>query len=701
MFEVVSEKSSRSWLKNRDFKLCRSIQQLREYVFNATTVEVSEDWETTSLNPEKARPVGLGVSTDPKHGLYCPVGHFVGSEHNLPLEEVKQVIIDIDAKYPNWWWYHGYDGECMLNWWKLELSNWNDAMFAVYLENPNVNVYGLKDSSMRLLGIDMITFEEVTKGRNFAELDPSDQATIDYGCSDVAIALELKRLPNVTRAISNDPKWGQKFIYDLERKVAPCVREGERNRCWIDKDRLILLQEQTRTKVRNLEHEIHELAGGEFNIGSAKVLGNKLLELGVPIKERTGKSGQVDTQQETIARYSRHHPIIEKLLMWKKLATQCRNYIDKLAQGVDVLGPFVKFPFSHIGVPTGRMKAGGEGKGQMAYNKGVIDLNVQSFPDAKKEPYLPNIRAALVANDPRQKDRDFLWVSIDYGQLQARIAANIFREPAWIKAFNEGVDLHMMNARLAYRDNTITKDHPKRDKGKTLTYAVLFGGSEYTVRDSANIPLEEAKLLVDGFFGGAPKLKEGIDSFIRMAQAQKFVKTPFGRIRPLNEFYPDKPFRSLSRVERRVWFKGDREAINSPIQGGEADIFKIACVKIRKLINERNWQNDVKVVLFEHDEIDFRIRRSMLEQIVPELRKAMEFEVKGWPVPLVTEAEVGYTENSNWGEMLPYETYIQGDAAINEWLIKKKKKTIDADEDMSSELQEEQEAIEESFDAWR
>ena len=335
-------------------------------------------------------------------------------------------------------------------------------------------------------------------------------------------------------------------------------------------------------------------------------------------------------------------------MQYRELSLQCRNYLDKLIAADTHFGPLVRFAFNTLGAPTGRMSAGGEGKASEAYAKGVVDLNVQSIPDHEKAPYLPNIRSAFVANDPRAGTFDWVWVSIDYSQIEMRVAANLSREPAWIRSFSEGVDIHLTNARLAYDNPNLTeKNKEERKKGKGMGFAVLFGASESTVAQQGGIALDVAKRLVQTFFAGAPKLKAWIDWSHLVARADRRIKTRFGRLRRLEEYFaPDAP--------RWLQEKGKREAVNTQVQGAAADVFKVAAYKCAATV-QAAYPNDVFQTLWVHDEVNFRVRHSKVGEIVPALITAMEIEVKDWPVKLVVDAEVGW----DWGTLKKFRDWMK------------------------------------------
>lgn len=680
MFEIVSTTDSHHWLKKCRYELCKSVDQLREVlsIENCRKAKfVGSDLETDSRNVEKARIVCLSFSTDEGHGLMVPVAHKVGSEFNLPLQEVIDHLKMLDdlGGFSFVWWYYKYDSEVLARRHGVDLKNWDDGMIADYLDNPNLNEYGLKKVIQRRYGIEPLEFTETVKGRTWDLIHPTDG--VDYACQDADFARRIFLLPSVQAAVKE-----QEFIYKLEKMVCPEIREGESNKVILSLPKLRELKADCDRRVGPLLHEIFELAGGEFKLDSPAVLGPKLIALGVPITEVTGKTKQPSTKKEILEKYQHFHAIVPKIIQFKELTTQARNYIDKMIAAVEYFGPAIRFPFHQVGVPTGRMKAGGEGDLEEAYDKGVAPVNAQSIPDPEKKPYLPNIRSAIVANVPRETiswsfqnmtipgepareisakfrdEGDFVIVAADYSQVELRIAANMSREPAWIKTFSEGGDIHLTNAQLAYRDYKMQKSDKRRKRGKTMSFAILYGGDENTVANHGGIPIEQAKALVDNFFGGARTLKAWIDSWIKMAEQQKFVKTYFGRKRPLDEYYAKDAPRWLRR-------KGGREAVNDPIQGGAADVFKLGMVKLGKMIRANNWQNDCQQTMWIHDEFVLRVRRSMIDQIVPEIFKTLEFDVKGWPVKIKIDVEVGW----NWGEMIPWDAYkILGPVGISHFV---------------------------------
>jgi DNA polymerase I-like protein with 3'-5' exonuclease and polymerase domains len=459
---------------------------------------------------------------------------------------------------------------------------------------------------------------------------------------------------------------------------------------------LRLLEYAVAGQLKDLLRDIYASMGVDpatFNVNSRPQVGKRLLELGVPIEERT-KGGvnsvpQVATGKDILVKYeSEQFPFIKKLIMRAELQTQLTNYIRKMIGAVEYFGPIVRYAFNQLGAPTGRMSSGGEGKKGEAAEKGYVNVNVQSLPDHEKQPYLPNIRSSIVANnlglidtladafiaarknvgwEPTAEQyeqfvqpyeaEEWVVVSIDFSQIEIRVAGNLSRERAWIEAYQQGVDIHQRNAQLAYADPTISKHDPRRAKGKTMSFAILYQAMADTVAKHGNISEAEAQKLIDTFLGNVPSLREWVEGIKRMAAGLGYVKTFFGRKRNLKHYFePGAP--------RGVRAQGEREGVNHPVQGTAADIFKIACCRVWRMIRERGWTNDVLVMLWVHDEIVFRIRRSHLYEAVPAIKQSMEFPIADWPIPIVANPYVGWNlgtlyDYDEWVRMFPPETVGQ------------------------------------------
>ena len=693
-----------------DYRLCTSIAELRDYLRPALQDRqpFGADWEATSLNPKLARPAGLGVSTAAKSGLYVPVGHLVAPEVNLPASEVIRVLRDADDAGATSVWFNGgaYDLEIMFQSFRWEPTHWHDVLIDVNLFDSNAKEMGLKASALRFLGEKMYEISDLDaewvklsrtqqKQQMYKlphELDP--RVVRVYGCADPDMTLRLYHHPPLRDAYSD-----QKLIGYLEHQVSYPVREGNRYGTYLDQDRLLALQDDAKQLVAEAEQRVWAALGEPIPLSKKQKVAQKLLDLGVPITERTEK-GAPTVATKVLDRYRGEHPAIDALILWAQAEAQERNYIRKLLAAADHFAqqPWaegrVRFPFKHLGVPTGRMKCGVGGRGRAeAYAQGVADVNVQSIPQHEKAPHLPNIRTAFVAPP------DFVTVTIDYSQIEVRIVANLSREPKWIDTYQDPTgDIHVTNAQAIANVREpgviVTKDDKlRRGHAKTTTFALLYGGDESTIARNAGVTVKEGKAILDAFFVGLPHVKQWTDSLGAQAESMKRVRTFMGRVRHLEEFFPAKTAGLDRKALYRLNLRGKREAINHPVQGGAADIFKTACVLVRREIATRGWGPDVvsPVVLWIHDELVFYCHKDWVTTVVPAVCRAMEFGVKHWPVPLKVDAEIGsrklyleaqiakrekdgedasdltallatvtddFGRGSSWGETVSYDTWV-------------------------------------------
>ena len=662
-----------------DYEVVGSIAELREYLQPALQdrIPFGADWETTSLNASIALPVGLSVSVDDEEARYVPVGHLLEPKDNLPVAEVLGVLQEVDAAGADSLWYNaGYDIEVMDNALDWEPDHWHDVQIAVFLVNSNVIELNLKTTALRLLGVKMSTLEELDeewivlskKARKERPPKQPHQLPIakvaPYGCDDAARTRQLWFHPEVQQAVE------QQFpIFQLEEWLVPVMRAGNRHGVYLDVERLKVLQQEALAQLAALKPKIFQALGCEpFSLSRRAFLGETLFKakaigfIGTNPKkpdynqwtcDRT-KEGAVSTNKKLLDKYRRQHPVIPLLIQYNELEAQERNYIRKLIKAAQHFAtqPWAqgrcRFAFNAIGVPTGRMKCGGAGRGGEAYEKGVVDVNGQSLPEHEKAPYLPNTRSSIIAPP------GYVVLAADYNQIELRVAGNESREPVWIDAYQQDKDLHLVNAQkiadVREKGVIVTPDDKARRGGaKTTSFALLYGGDERTIARNAGIPVEQGKEILDAFYQGLPHLAAWIQDRHQAAQRTGQCRTFLGRIRHLESYFPPEPakqhdFKLWVAWKRRVE-AGYREAINHPIQGGAADLFKTACVLAHRAVDDQDWGPEIisPQIFWVHDELLWYVKAEWVTRVVPVLRAAMEFEVKRWAglIPLKAEFEVG------------------------------------------------------------
>jgi DNA polymerase-1 len=631
---------TREWLRAMKYELITDETRLREWC--GTLVDgqdLGADWETDRLNRfTRPKAVGFGMARDKDDACYLPIAHTTDPHLNLPLGLIVELLQELDRRRINSiWWHYAYDSSVHIPL-GLNLEHWQDAMVATWIWDTNLRDYRLKPLARKLLGIPVIEYDQVTTGRQFHELSPIEATA--YVCGDSNNALQI------WRKVTADPWFiAQRSVYlDIERPFLPVLRDESAGGVAIDGPYFEQVNEQLGLMDENdvplggiLKQTydlVREYAGGEINLRSTPQIGEMLKRLGVPIIEETD-TGQVATGKDVLAQYE--HPVCKAITNWRE-AEFLKNVVTKV---IDARNHFnedwLRFPYRQMGAPTGLLACGSESK--RPYEDGTTPMNAQALPKAKKGKSLPDIRkgfVAMPAHEPGAEEWSF--VSIDYSQFQMRIAANLSKEPAWVKAFIEGHDFHMANANMAYGADVSTIEDA-RDHGKTMSFAILFDATDATVAAHAGISVEKAHELTSKFRRSTPVLQQKIKYWKDHARQHGYIATHLGRRRRLDAYYNYRAGESLQR-------EGDRLAINTPIQGTEADLFKVAATKVHKLCQERGWGQVVRQVMWNHDELSFRMHNSVRDEAVKAIVQRMEFQLPDWPVKITVDPGVG----RSWSE---------------------------------------------------
>ncbi len=460
-----------------------------------------------------------------------------------------------------------------------------DTMLASYLLNPLRGSYELEDIYREILG------EELPR-------DPHLQTLKIFSLRDV---LE-ERLE----------KEGLKYVFsEIEMPLLPVLLDMELTGIKIDIEFMRKLSAEILERMREVEKEIYQIAGIEFNIASPKQLREVLLErLKLPLgkKKKTGFS----TDAEVLEALAPQHEIARKILEWRELSKSKGTYIDVLPKLADKKGR-VHTSFNQCITATGRLSSS--------------EPNLQNIPIRGE--WAKKIRQAFIAEE------GYLLVSADYSQIELRILAHISGDKALIEAFQRGEDIHILTASSIFGVPLEQVNEELRRKGKTVNFGIVYGISELGLAKELGISEEKAREYIDQYFQRFPGVKEYVARTIEGATKDGYVRTILGRKRPLPEL--------LSSNKMRREF-GKRAAINAPIQGSAADLIKLAMIRIHKKFKERNLP--ARLLLQVHDELLIEVREDMVEEAKGILKEEME-NVYPLSVPLVVK--IG--EGINWGEI--------------------------------------------------
>ena len=592
-------------------------EQMKAEFAAANTVGI--DTETDGLDPMQCNIVGLCLSADPAKGYYIPLAHT--DEIGFPLPASKGGNFDFN-KVANWFKeliqsprelvFHNakFDLHVLARAFKIpqaDIDNANiiDTLIAAWMLSPGQSGLGLDNQVMQRLQHEMIPIENlIGRGKNQITFNraPIKDAT-EYGAEDAVYTLrlweplkkELEKLDYV------------KYFFAQEMPLLKVLYQMETVGVAIDVPALKTLEQELQRRIENLEKEICDMAGVEFNIGSPKQLGDVLFDtLGLPeIKKRSTDAVVLEELS-----FRAPHPIVFSVIEYRELKKMQSTYITVLPTLVNPDTRRIHTSFIQWGTATGRLSS--------------RDPNLQNIPvrsDLGKK-----IRASFV---PQSKDNVIL--AVDYSQIELRMLAHLSGDAALIESYKEGIDIHARTAAAIYGVdlNDVTSD--MRRDAKVVNFGVLYGMTAFRLARDLKIPMSQARDFITGYFDMYQGVQQFIEDTKAAAHRDGYVETLSGRRRYIAGID------SSDRMESQM---AERMAVNTPVQGSAADLIKIAMIRIQKRINEEKLP--LKMMLQVHDELVFECPRDQVEAMAQMVKSEMEgaMELK---VPLV--ASVGFGEN--------------------------------------------------------
>ena len=589
-------------LVDTDEAIASLVAKLAEQTF------CSFDTETTGLDPTISELVGMSFSYKESEAYYVPVPEnkeqakaiveqFRPFFENEKIEKIGQNIkydITVLKKY-------GINIKGKLF----------DTMIAHYLINPELR-HNMDYMAETYLKYRTIHIDELigAKGKNqlsMRHLRP-DQVK-DYACEDADITLKLKGI--LGKAIEKQELG--KLLYEIELPLIYVLADMEYTGVRLDKEALGEYSKTLTQELQNIETKIFKEAGSEFNINSAKQVGEVLFDkLKIVDKPKKTKTGQYVTSEETLESIKDAHPVVGQILEYRGLKKLLSTYIDALPLLISSLDNKVHTSYNQTVTATGRLSSS--------------NPNLQNIPI--REAQGKEIRKAFIA------DEGCIFFSADYSQIELRIMAHLSQDPTMIEAFNSGEDIHTATAAKIYKlpINEVTGD--MRRKAKTANFGIIYGISVFGLAERLSIPRGEAKELIDGYFTTYPKVKEYMDKSISVARENNHVETVFGRKR----YLPD-----INSRNTTVRGYAERNAINAPIQGSAADIIKVAMNRIFERFEQSGLKS--KMILQVHDELNFNVIESEMAQVQSIVIEEMENAYK-LAVPLKADCGKG----KNWLE---------------------------------------------------
>ena len=569
------------------------------------------DTETTSLEPFKARLVGISLCVEAGSAAYIPVGHqYPGAGDQLALEHVLAKLKPWleDANAPKLGQHIKYDTHVFANHGVALRGAAHDTLLQSYVLESH-KPHDMDNLAERHLSIKTISYDEVTgkgAGRIGFEQVSIERAT-DYAAEDADITLRLHE--TLYPQVAADEKL--LHIYrDIELPVMPVLQKVERNGVLLDVQLLAELSSEFGAKILTLEARAHEQAGQPFNLSSPKQIQEILFEKqGLkPIKKTP--TGQPSTDEDSLEQLALDHPLPKLILEYRSLAKLKSTYSDKLPSMINAGTGRVHTNYGQAIAVTGRLSSN--------------DPNLQNIPIRTAEGR--RIREAFIAPP------GCVIMSADYSQIELRIMAHISQDESLLKAFAVGEDIHRATAAEIFGGMPAEVSSEQRRYAKVINFGLIYGMSAFGLARQLGLERSAAQQYMERYFARYP----GVDAYMKdtreKARNQGYVETVFGRRLWLPEI------RSSNAARRQG---AERAAINAPMQGTAADLIKMAMIAVDQWLTIEKLAT--KLIMQVHDELVLEVpqqERDLVKQRLPELMNG----VAKLAVPLLVELG----EGPNW-----------------------------------------------------
>ncbi len=632
-----------AWYEKQDYEVVTSISEALDKISKLGRSKVAFDTEADSLDHINANLLGLSFSDKSGSAFYLIKGVLEDEKVKSALKgffQEAKMLIAHNLKY---------DLHILRNY-GIEVEDTSghfDTLIASYLLSGGEGLQGngLKDLAFNKFGMELTEYSELLSNETKSTIavkkekgifDPKDseeeQILGKYCCGDSDATFRLYEL--FEEELAKDSRL-EKLFREIEMPLVIMLLEMERAGVYLDGNELVELKKQAQSSLVEIEDKIYSIAGHDFNIASPKQVGEVLfdelkLQEEDDIQINKTKTGAYSTDERTLKNFSANHEVVDLILRHRNLSKLISTYIEGLADQVD-----------EIHKDKGKDKAEGMGEGMgkvfTNYNQAVASTGRLSSSD-------PNLQNIPVSDEFGRKIRkafkpgeDRAFLAFDYAQQELRLLAHLSEEEKLIEAFKNDVDIHKLTASQILN---LPLDEVKKDDrrvGKTVNFGVVYGISPFGLADRLKIDRSQAKSFIDKFFSKYSKVSKYFEALVDRAKKEGEVYTILGRKRDAHGLQS-----SNFRVRRAV----EREIINFPLQGGAADIMKLAMIKVRDAINSGKipCSDDIITHLQVHDELIFSLSKDNYEkkgrEVIEKIKDIM-FNVYSLSVPLTVDAEVG------------------------------------------------------------
>lgn len=486
-----------------------------------------------------------------------------------------------------------------------------DTMLAHYVIQPELQ-HNMDYMAETLLNYQTVHIEELIgpKGKNQKNMrDLSPQEVYEYAAEDADITLQLKNVlePRLKEV------GAERLFWDIEMPLVKVLADMELNGVRLDTQQLKLTQQTFTERMNAYERHAYEEAGETFNIASPKQVGDILFgKMQLLEKPKRTKTGQYVTSEEVLQQLRGKAPIVDDILNYRGMKKLLGTYVEALPKLINKRTGHIHTSFNQAITATGRLSSS--------------DPNLQNIPvrdDDGKE-----IRKCFIP------DEGCRWFSADYSQIELRIMAHLSADENMTEAFRKGFDIHRATAAKIWKESMDQVSDSQRKKAKQANFGIIYGITAFGLSQRMDIPTGEARKLIDDYFETFPKVHRYMEDAKRMAREKGYAETLYGRRRYLAD---------INSHNGTVRGFAERNAINAPIQGTEADIIKLAMIRIWKRFKDEGIRS--KMTLQVHDELNFSVYPNEAEKVERIVLEEMQGAAK-LNVPLTADAGWG----DNWLE---------------------------------------------------
>ena len=572
------------------------------------------DTETTSLDYMVAEVVGVSFAVEPGAAAYVPLAHdYPGAPDQLSRDAVLEALKPLleDAETAKVGQHLKYDANVLANHGITLRGIHDDTMLESYILDAAGSRHDLDTLALKYLGQRTIHFEDIA-GKGAKQLTfnqvPIEQAA-PYAAEDAEVTLRLHQM--LSEKLNQAPSLSTLYR-ELEMPLVPVLSRIERNGALVCRDTLAAHSQELGERILSLEAKAHDLAGGPFNLGSPKQLGEILFnQLELPVLRKTPK-GAPSTAEDVLAELALDYPLPAVLMEYRGLSKLKSTYTDKLPEMIDARTGRVHTSYHQAVTATGRLSSS--------------DPNLQNIPIRTEEGR--RIRQAFIAA-PGCK-----IVAADYSQIELRIMAHLSQDEGLLKAFANELDVHSATAAEVFGVEIGEVSGDQRRKAKAINFGLIYGMSAFGLAKQLGLGRSEAQEYIDLYFARYPGVADYMARTRELAHDTGYVETLKGRRLYLPE---------INAKNRQRQQAAERTAINAPMQGTAADMIKMAMLAVDGWLTGSTI--DARMIMQVHDELVFEVEAGAVDELCETVGKLMS-EVGLLDVPLLVDAGTG----DNWDE---------------------------------------------------